>query len=604
MRTDGKWARLADWAWFVAFAGLSSVWCVTAARQLGPTFDEPLYLARGLECWRTGSHAGLMKLGTMPLPVDLATLPLYLWESWQGVRLDPEKDLDRLLPWARAGTLVFWWLLLVYGRLAGRSLAGPWGGRLAVALLACEPSLLAHAALATTDVAVSACLLALVYHFRTGRDAGWLRRVGWPAFWFAAAVLAKASGLVFGPLCLAVVELECRLRRPPAPDAPPLPAGLVRRLLAILLAPRFRRDVLQLTGLGLVIVFAYCGCDGRTEPSFVRWAEHLPAGTGRRVMTWLAGHLHIFSNAGEGLVRQVKHNMHGHGTYILGVSASRAVWYYFPVALAIKLSAALLALPALLLLLRPRELVNWACLAALVLLAFSMTCRVQIGVRLVLPLVVLAVVGLAAAAARACRAPSPAWVRCALAACVSGGAGWTAAAAILVWPHGLCYVNEFWGGTRAGYRCLSDSNYDWGQGLPELAAWQRAHGLAVLDVWYFGSDPVLQRLPLRSVQLHLPPTGVAADVPDRVAGKYLAASTTLVYGNSTATAEHRRAAAYLQSLEPVDRTTTFLIYDLSGEKAARRAARAGEATAPAGPLPTGSGLTGGGNDSRPSPGAR
>ena len=36
----------------------SSIWCVTAAARLGPTFDEPLYITRGLERWRTGSHAG------------------------------------------------------------------------------------------------------------------------------------------------------------------------------------------------------------------------------------------------------------------------------------------------------------------------------------------------------------------------------------------------------------------------------------------------------------------------------------------------------------------------------------------------------------------
>src|SRR5262249_44858293 len=133
---------------------------------------------------------------------------------WQGTRLDAVGRLDQLLPWARAGTLVFWWLLLLYGRATGRSLAGPWGGRLAVALLACEPTLLGNASLATTDLAVTTRLLALVYHFRTGREAGWLRRVGLPAFWFAAAVLAKASGLVFGPLCMVVVELERVLRNP------------------------------------------------------------------------------------------------------------------------------------------------------------------------------------------------------------------------------------------------------------------------------------------------------------------------------------------------------------------------------------------------------
>ena len=205
--------RVADWLWFLACGIASSVWCWTAARELGATFDEPIYIQRGLEAWRTGSHQGLLQLGTMPLPVDVQTLPLYLWERWQGIRFDPDQDLEQLLPWARAGTLLFWWVLLVYARRAGRHLAGVWGGCLAVAFLSAEPMLLAHASLATTDLAVTACLLALVYHYRTGRESGWFRRVAVPACWFGATVLAKASGLVFGPICLVVVELEYRLTR-------------------------------------------------------------------------------------------------------------------------------------------------------------------------------------------------------------------------------------------------------------------------------------------------------------------------------------------------------------------------------------------------------
>ncbi|HVA48771.1 MAG TPA: glycosyltransferase family 39 protein, partial [Pirellulales bacterium] len=198
--------RWFDGLWLTACLAASSVWCISAGRQLSATFDEPLYLERGLEVWRTGSHAGLMKLGTMPLAIDGCTLPLYLYERWSATPIDPVRDLNRILPWSRSAALVFWWLLLVYGWLAGRSLAGPWGGRLAVAWLACEPNLLAHAALATTDIAVSACLLALVYHFRAGRERSWWPRVGLPGLWFGAALLAKASGMVFGPLCLIAVE--------------------------------------------------------------------------------------------------------------------------------------------------------------------------------------------------------------------------------------------------------------------------------------------------------------------------------------------------------------------------------------------------------------
>src|SRR5947209_1764716 len=154
---------LFDAAWFLAWAVVSSAWCVTAASQLSATFDEPTYVQCGLERWRGGSTSGLMRLGTMPLPVDVETLPLYLWERSRGAPLDPIGRLHQLLPWARASALLFWWLLLFYAWRAARSLGGPWAGRLAVALLACEPTFLANAALATTDVAAAACLLAFAY---------------------------------------------------------------------------------------------------------------------------------------------------------------------------------------------------------------------------------------------------------------------------------------------------------------------------------------------------------------------------------------------------------------------------------------------------------
>ncbi len=565
-------ARAWDWLWFLVCGVASSAWCLTAAVQIGPTFDEPLYIARGLEGWRDGSHGGLLRLGTMPLPIDLETLPLYLWERWHGVPLDPVADLDRVLPWARAGVLVFWWLLLFYALLAGRELAGPWGGRLAVALLACEPSLLAHAALATTDIAVTACLLALVYHFRTGRNAGWLRRAGVPALWFAAAVLSKASGLVYGPLCLAAIELHLLWTNRGSAQAAPAAqeeAGRPRSpLWAFLLFPfsrtlrPFRRDLFAIVGIGMVLVFVYCGSDGKTQPSFVKWAHKLPEGRTATAMVWLADNLRIFPNAGEGLVRQIKHNMHGHGTYLLGESHSRALWYYFPVLLTIKLSVALLLAPLLLALTRPRSLMNWACLTAAVLVLFSLTFRVQIGVRLVLPLVVIGTVGVAAAAVRAWQEVGPGVRRWGLTTVAAVGLAWTVHAALAVWPHGLCYVNELWGGPAQGYVLVSDSNYDWGQGLHELAEWRARHGVDVLDVWYFGSDPAVLAAPFRHVPFHqMALDGPAAGV-EQVRGHYLAVSTTMLHGNALSPS-HVAMAGFLRARRPVGRTTTFVIYDFT-----------------------------------------
>ncbi|MGH7192642.1 MAG: hypothetical protein ACREJM_03805, partial [Candidatus Saccharimonadales bacterium] len=373
-------------------------------------------------------------------------------------------------------------------------------------------------------------------------------------------------GLVFGPLCVIVVELERMLSewwRNSLRSADP------RAWLRSAWASEFRRDLLQIVAIGFLAAFVYCGCDWRAEPSFVAWAHTLPDGRAHDVMVWISEHLRIFSNAGEGLVRQVKHNLRGHhGAYLLGETYARPVWYYFPLALAIKLSLPLLLAPLVVLVARRRALANWAGAAALILFVFSFNCRVQIGIRLVLPLVVLTVVAVAAALVAAAES-STMFRRRLLAAGAVAAIAWTAFGACRVWPEGLCYTNELWGGTPRGYFCLSDSNYDWGQGVKELAQWRRQHGIEQLDVWYFGTDPAAGVPPLRLLPLHILPLRKPDDVRAFAQGRYLAVGTTLLYGTTTLEPAHRQAVEFFRRRRPVDRTSTFLIYDLS-EPLARR----------------------------------
>jgi hypothetical protein len=561
-----------DLLWLVACGLLSSAWCVTAARELSATFDEPIYIKRGLHGWRDSSHQGLLRLGTMPLPIDVETLPLYLWERWHGTTLDPEKGLNQVLPWARAGTLFFWWLLLGYAMLTGRALAGSWGGRLAVALLASEPSFLAHASLATTDIALTACLVALFYHFHQGREAGWWRRIGIPALWFAAAVLSKASAIVYGPICMFVIETErlVRLRLNQEEDRESSSAKWWSPMVTILrwpfsaaLAP-FGRHLFAIMGIGMVLVFVYCGSDWRPQPSFVAWAHARAEGPSRNFMVWLAENLCIFSNAGEGIVRQIKHNLHGHGTYLLGQSHPRAFWYYFPVLLTIKLSIPLLLAPLAIGCVRPRTLINFAFLCAAVLLVCSLNFRVQIGIRMILPLVALGIIGLAAAGVQAWQDCEFRWQRAVAISVALGTILWSAQGAARVWPHGLCYTNELWGGTWNGYRHMSDANYDWGQGVKELARWQERTATEPLAVWLFGSDLTLSESRLRSLPLHVIPSQGPDDIAARVRGQHVAVSTTLLFGSTLNNPNHIHAAAFFRRHQPVNRTTTFFIYDFTG----------------------------------------
>jgi len=541
----GKSARGWDLLWFCAWALVSTTWCVTAAIQLGPTFDEPVHLDLGLRYWRDGNHRDLVAGGgTMPLPVDVFTFPVYVWERWRGAPFDLKTDLESVLPVARVAMLVFWWLLLVYGWRMGQALAGRWGARLAVALLASEPVLLGHASLATADVALSACLLALAYHHRSGREGRWGRRLVLPGFWFGMAFLAKASGLVCGGLCLVIIECEYLLR-----------SGGWRNRLFLL---RSFCDLSLVVAGGLLLAGFWCGDD--RDPRRPLALAELPQGPADRGLTWLAERARSMTNAYHAVQFQVHHNRVGHGNvFLLGETRPGSFGYYFPVVLTVKVTLAVLALPVVLLLLRPRALVNWACLAAFVILAATPFCKIQLGIRLVLPLVVLAIVGLAAALARTWQAEASRPRRRLLAAVGAGGVLWSAWAALSVWPQGLCYTNELWGGTRKGYRVLSDSNYDWGQGLPELARWQQQHGLASMDVWYYGTDPALFHLPLRELSWN----ALAAHGPERLRdclrGRIFAASTTMLYGSNSS----EPAARFLRSCRPVARTSTFLIYDFA-----------------------------------------
>jgi hypothetical protein len=537
-----------DWLCLLAFGLTTSAACVIAARQIGVTFDEPTYLDHGLNFWHTGSHRQLMKLGTMPLPVDVQTFPVALVEWYRGDRFDFQHDFSRMIVWMRHGNLIFWWLLLYFGMQLGRDLGGPWAGRIAVAALACEPNLLAHAALATTDIAITAALLAFVVAFRRGRDGDRRQRMVWPGIWCGIALLSKASALAFCPLLMAAVEIVRRINVPSQLDW--------RQQLTT-----FLRDGMGIATIGFVIAFVGCGSDFLPNEWFVYWSNNLSDGAIRTGCMWLADHLCIFGNAGEALANQVHHNLRGHGQFLFGASNQQPFWYYFPALFMMKMTIPILAAAAFGLLWRPGELLRNPALAAFaVLLVFSLNCRVQLGIRLQFPAVAMLVVGLSVAVVAAC--PAVPWRRWAASFTIATGLSGMALASAMSFPNGLCYANCLWGGPQRVELLVSDSNYDWGQGLRELDAWHERQGRPGLDVWYFGKDPALKAMPVRDLPLHCVPLTCAADLHQYLWGRKLAVSISVLHGWQM-TPAHRVALDFLARRHPIDRTQMFLIYDFS-----------------------------------------
>ena len=394
--------------------------------------------------------------------------------------------------------------------------------------------------------AVTACLVAFAaslepYRCRLAQNAPSSR--WWiPGAWFGAAVLAKLPALVFAPLiAAAALAGQC-------------PSRVVVR------------DIAKMTVLALVMAFVYCGSDWQVETSFVEWARSLPASVARVVQP-VAEHLPIFSNAGEAIVQQVGHNIRGHDTYLLGQAHRRAVWFYFPVVFLIKASGAVLVGAALLALAMRRQFANWVLGAVALLLLASPLYRVQNGIRMILPVLALAIVGLAVTAVRSADARHTWRVRLMVAALGSGSV--TSARASGRWR---AVRHEFWGGPDDAYLIVSDSNVrNWGQ----VARAQRVdgqNGRSSIDVRAGATDPALAAGPWQPIDIDRLALVDERDALRFVEGRELAVSTYAGFTGRSRPgtidpadeAAARSAEALRQALRSRPwsaRTRTFLVYD-------------------------------------------
>ena len=64
---------------------------------------------------------------------------------------------------------------------------------------------------------------------------------------------------------------------------------------------------------------------------------------------------------------------------------------------------------------------------------------------------------------------------------------WYCAGTLRTFPHYLAYFNELVGGPKNGYKCLLDSNLDWGQDLPSLAKFLQEEGSPEVILSFFGT---------------------------------------------------------------------------------------------------------------------
>lgn len=503
----------------------SSLAIVATYFAFSNTYDEPAHIAAGVE-WLSG-HRDYDALKP-PLGRIVAGLGPYLHHDRPSTAPSPTEEGARVLgrgahyrvtlALARLGELPFFLLLCAIAWAWGRRVTDERGGAIAVLLTAANPNILAHAALATSDIALAATLASAVYAFDRLLEQP---HFGWGLALGTSLALALTTGYAaIGMLTLALPAIYVARRHV---------AGSV--LWAD--AERRRKAVAVAVTLAAAIIVGWSVYGFNVGPLVDGWPILVPA----------PGWLH-------GLVGYLTGNGPTRPAFLFNERSGNGWWYYHLVALLVKTPLPLLLFATLGASAATRDFVRRKStaaavplIAAIAIVLAAMLSGDDSGVRVVLPIYsLLAVLGAVAAVelwtSSAVRAPIRRLVRVTVVV--------TLAAALLVpiraQPDNLAYFNPIAGDHPE--RILVDSNLDWGQDLYRLSAVVRRMRIDSVAVAYYGSAS-LDAAGVRNGRL--------LSAAERPTG-WIAASQTMLAGVSG-----DGAYEWLNELQPVGRVGASLV---------------------------------------------
>lgn len=491
------------------------------------TLDEPAHLAAGMQRFATGRYdydilrPPLARMAAAVGPYlhgDRATGASSAYD--EGARLLGRGAHYRTtLALARLGELPFFLMLCGVLWAWGRHLTDERGGAIAVLLAASNPNLLAHAGLATTDIALAATITASLFTFVLWLDAPRLPTS--LALGVAIALAATTDYAAVTILAFAFAAVYYARRRVSGGASTWADEGRWRAALAI--------------GVPFAAA-ALCG-----------WAVY-----GFHVGPLVEGSRFVVPAPDwfRGLASNVMTSSPVRPVYLFGERSTTGWWYYFPIALLVKTPLPLLLVAILGAAAAVRDLVRqvgWQLAAPFVAtVAIIIAAAIQgddSGVRLVLPVfALLALLGAAAVAElwdhSATRVPARRLVR----AAVSATLGAAAFVPMRAHPDYLAYFNPIAGDHPE--LILVDSNLDWGQDLYRLDTVMRRMRIDSMSVAYYGSASfdaagVKYARPLAAAER---PTG------------WIAASQTMLAGVGG-----DGAYEWLNELQPVGRVGASLV---------------------------------------------
>ena len=545
--SGGRAGPAALWA-VVGLLALYWVMAVSVSPRMGVTADEPGHLTAGYSYWHENDYRLSPEAGNLPMRV--AALPLLALglhfppantADWRATNIVPlgssfffdlGNPLGRMLLAGRAMIALFGVLTIWLIWRWARGLFGAAAGWFALVMAVFCPALLAHGGVITSDMALTACLLAAVTTFwRLIHVVTW-GRLAIATIACGAVLLAKMSGALAAPML--VILLFVRWLHP---------APLVLRLGG---TPRWLRSqarrVVATLGLAVAVAagslvllwggfgFRYQAFNGNATaadhftpnwPQILGEAPLAPAnrpGTpapslGQSGMTRLIGGLrerHLLPEAYlYGLANMYQYSRARNG-FLNGEVRAEGWPEFFPLAFLLKSTVPTVIFAAAGFILlgaargRDGRTRRWRLHRASPLLvlfavywAVALQTTLNIGHRHILPIYPVVYVVCGVTAAWLVAGPARRWGRIAAGLAVFAHA----ADSLVARPFYVSYFSPAAGGPDRGWQHLVDSSFDWGQGLPDLADWLAQRHLpdarTPVFLTYFGADsPRARALPV------------------------------------------------------------------------------------------------------------
>jgi hypothetical protein len=509
------------------------------ARDNSANYDEAFHIYSGYLQWKHGyvtlNPPLITRLITLPLlgmNLPEPPIPKLSYEPLgfrAGRQLVFQNDAEKILFRVRMADSVFTLLLAILVFAAAREMFGLGAGFLALGLIAFDPNLIGHSAVATLDSGNAFFMFAAVYAFYRYVKSPNVWRLMGTSLLVGLALTAKHSAILLLPTMFLLAAIEVVWPKKLAPDTPAIPFARHAGRLAVALGII---GAVSITMLWASYGFRYAQADAVPFiPTMAAQIQRVPSAWNARVLTEIDKY-HLLPAPYTYAFAYILYQATMFTSYMWGIVRHHAVWFYFPVSMLIKSSLTFLILLAIGVWavvarkLRLSREVLYMVIPAAVFLASSMTGGMNIGIRHILPVYVFLTIPIAGAtwvlAERNRR-----WLYIGVVLLV-----FQAVSVLHAFPAYVSYCNEAFGGPANTYKYVSDSSAEFGQQLKSVKRYLDARGVKNCWFAYFNEVPVgmasygIPCTPLYTGEVRSPDTPPAIDGTVLISGTALSGFET------------------------------------------------------------------------------